>query len=92
MTSTLEQARKDFTPLLKRGGVLDLGARLGITERTMRLLIEGADAPVKRHEILGKPSQYFKLEDVLAAVMPDNSALDNGKSMNTLKCPDRHAR
>jgi hypothetical protein len=68
MTYTHEQARKDYKPLIKRGGVLELGRKLGLTEYTMRLLIEGADAPVKRHTILGNPSQYFKLEDVLKAI------------------------
>ncbi len=69
---TIEQARREFTPLIKRGAVLALGAKFGFKERTMRLLIEGEDAPVKRHMILGKPSQYFKLEDVLEAVMPNS--------------------
>ncbi len=68
MTYTPEQARREYKPLIKRGAVLELGSKLGLTEHTMRLLIEGAGAPVTRHEILGKPSQYFKLEDVLKAI------------------------
>lgn len=68
MTYTHEQARKDYKPLIKRGAVLELGRKLGLTEHTMRLLIEGVDAPVKRHTMLGKPSQYFKLDDVLKAI------------------------
>lgn len=68
MTYTPEQARREYKPLIKRGAVLELGGKLGLTERTMRLLIDGADAPVKRHTMLGKPSQYFKLEDVLKAI------------------------
>lgn len=74
MTYTAEQARKDYKPLIKRAAVLELGEKLGITRRTMRLLIEGEDAPVKRHLILSKPSQYFKLEDVLTAVLPTTAS------------------
>ena len=68
MTYTPEQARRDYKPLIKRGEVMELGARLGITESTMRLMIEGEDAPVERQTFGGQSRGYFKLDDVLKAI------------------------
>lgn len=68
MTYTPEQARLDYKPLIKRGEVMELGARLGITESTMRLMIEGEDATVKRQTFGGQSRGYFKLDDVLKAI------------------------
>lgn len=68
MTYTPEQARLDYRPLIKRGEVVEIGRRLGFTERTMRLMIEGEDAPVKRQTFAGQSRGYFKLDDVLKAI------------------------
>lgn len=68
MSYTHEQARRDYKPLIKRVEVMELGARLGITESTMRLMIEGEDAPVKRQTFGGQSRGYFKLDDVLKAI------------------------
>lgn len=80
MTYTPEQARHDYRPLIKRGEVMELGRRLGITATTMRLMIEGEDAPIKRQTFAGQQRGYFKLEDVLGQIAPATPRSTNAKA------------
>ncbi|HEY1053432.1 MAG TPA: hypothetical protein VGE39_26855 [Prosthecobacter sp.] len=63
--SPAEECRRLFKPKLKRGEVLALGERYGISKTTMRALIEGAGAPVKREVYGGQTRGYFDREQLI---------------------------
>lgn len=65
---TPDQARKDYPPRLRRGSVIELGKRFGLSEHSMRQLMEGAEAPIRR-VCFGRQSRgYFGRDQVLEVI------------------------
>lgn len=69
MTYTRAQIETEYPPLMKRGQVIELGRKLGMTTWTVRQLIEGPDAVLKPNVIGGQLRGYFKRNDVLAVML-----------------------
>lgn len=74
---TADQARKDYPLKLRRAAVLEMAARFGYSENSVRKLIEGrkateteaAVAPVlQRKTFVGQTRGYFDREEVLRAI------------------------
>lgn len=70
---TTTQAKADYPPQLRRAAVLELGAKFGFTERTMRTLIEGPEAAIKSHKFGKQVRGYFNRDDVLTALFPPST-------------------
>jgi hypothetical protein len=66
MTQT--EAQQKFPVRMRRGDVLSLGCRLGLSERTVRGLIEGGDAPIKGIIYEGTTRKYFDRDQVIRAL------------------------
>lgn len=70
-SSNAERCRKLFSPKLKRAQVMELGAAFGITEWTMRCLIEGEGAVVKLEKFAGQKRGYFDREKLIEQLFPE---------------------
>ena len=72
MTATPPSAgviRLEFKPRLRRGEVMLLGARLGLTQWTVRCLLRERQIPPIIY--IGCKRAYFDRDAVLAVMMPD---------------------
>lgn len=64
MTQT--DAHRKFPVRMRRGQVLELGREIGLSERTVRSLIEGG--PIKGIVYAGTTRQYFDRDQVIRAL------------------------
>lgn len=69
MSYTAIDARREFTPLLRRGTLTLLGARLGLTSHTVRVLIDTGTIPAIRYGSHNTRA-YYELESALGAMLP----------------------
>ena len=69
MSYTADDARREFTPLLRRGTLTLLGSRLGLTSHTVRVLIDTGTIPAVRFG-LNNTRAYYLLETALGAMLP----------------------
>lgn len=65
---TLTDAQKQFPVRLRRAHVLELGRSVGLSERTIRSMIEGQGAPIKGIIYPNTKRQYFDREQVVQAL------------------------
>lgn len=69
-STNAEKCRGVFPPKLKRAQVMEMGAQFGITEWTMRCLIEGKGAVVKVEKFGGQKRGYFDRERLIEQLFP----------------------
>jgi len=70
---TPTQAKADYPPQLRRAAVLELGSKFGFSLSSMRVLIEGPEAPIKSHRFGTQIRGYFARDDVLNALFPNST-------------------
>lgn len=62
------EAHRKFPVRMRRSHVLELGREIGLSERTVRSLIEGGGAPIKGIVYAGTTRQYFARDQVIRAL------------------------
>lgn len=65
---TVDRVRAKYRVMMRRGEVLELGRLVGLSERSVRNLIEGEGAPVRGRMLPGTKRAYFDREEVLNAI------------------------
>lgn len=66
MTTT--DVTTQYPPRMRRGQVIELGRKLGLSDYAVRKLIEGEAAPVRGIVYPGTQKQYFDRADVVQSL------------------------
>jgi len=70
MTSDFQiKVEREYPLMMRRGDVLEVGKLIGLSERTMRRLIEGEEAAIKMRHIGGQKRGYFDRGRVMEVLM-----------------------
>lgn len=64
-TFSVSDAIEQYPPRMKRSQVVELGGRLGLSEWTMRRMLEVRPAPIRGIVYPGRRYQYFDRDTVI---------------------------